>query len=186
MPSPSGTRVLGDQCSGQSSGPAKNGRAEATRRRLAQPPRARGWCREGWGGAGRESQPDRGCVSPRGVTGPGEPPPTSVPGVDRAGASADVRAVGNRWHRIPSMVAGRAMHNLCGNVCPARTGPPEGPSSPSEDRDLPRLARLCVKIAICETQLRQLRQVSGGASDAVRARRADAVPIVGRVRAPNR
>ena len=45
---------------------------------------------------------------------------------------------------------------LCGNVRPARTGPPEGPTFPSEDRD--RLA-LCVKFAgqtrECETALRE-------------------------------
>ena len=53
-----------------------------------------------------------------------------------------------------------------GNVCPAwalraRTGPLEGQRFPSEDRDLPYLASFGIKIANCETKLRQIRQVSG-------------------------
>ena len=52
-----------------------------------------------------------------------------------------------------------------GNVCPARTGPPEllrrGHISPSEDGDSPSLARCLVKIAIPRQKLRQARQVSG-------------------------
>ena len=36
----------------------------------------------------------------------------------------------------------------CGNVCPARTGLLEGPTFPSEDRDLPYLAGSQVRIAI--------------------------------------
>ena len=37
--------------------------------------------------------------------------------------------------------------NQCGNICPARTGPLEGPTFPSEDRDVPYLARCPVRIA---------------------------------------
>ena len=43
----------------------------------------------------------------------------------------------------------------------ARTGPPEGPGFPLEDRDVPYSTSFHVKIAICETKLRQIRQVSG-------------------------
>ena len=43
----------------------------------------------------------------------------------------------------------------------ARTGPPEGPGFPLEDRDVPYSTSFHVKIAICATKLRQIRQVSG-------------------------
>ena len=50
-----------------------------------------------------------------------------------------------------------------GKVCPARTRRLDGPNGPSEDGrlPLPPLAGRAVNIAICETQLRQMRQVSG-------------------------
>ena len=49
-----------------------------------------------------------------------------------------------------------------GDVCPARMGPlGGGPNPPPEDRDLPDLAGFRVKIAICGTELRQIRRVSG-------------------------
>ena len=47
-----------------------------------------------------------------------------------------------------------------GNVCPARREPLERPNLSLEDREL-HLASWVVKIVICETKLRQIRQVSG-------------------------
>ena len=50
---------------------------------------------------------------------------------------------------------------LCGNVCPARTGPLEGPNFPLEDRDLPYLASCLVKIAIVRQKCAKLCKSQG-------------------------
>ena len=78
-----------------------------------------------------------------------------------------------KW-RNPSHTSTR----LGGNVCPARTGPLEGPNFPPEDRDLPCPASWGVEIAIRGTELRQTGQVSGPTTRIQplrwsRARRAD-------------
>ena len=47
------------------------------------------------------------------------------------------------------------------NVCPARTGPLEGPKLSSEDRDLPYLASFQVKIAIVRQNCTKLGKCQG-------------------------
>ena len=50
---------------------------------------------------------------------------------------------------------------LRGNVCPARTGLPDGPNFPTEDRDLPRLASCLLKIAIVRQNCAKLGKSQG-------------------------
>ena len=62
---------------------------------------------------------------------------------------------------LSTIIRTSPMEGHGGNVCPARTGPLQGPNCLSENRGLPYLAGFLVKIAISETELRQIRQVSG-------------------------
>ena len=58
---------------------------------------------------------------------------------------------------------------LCGNVCPARTGPLEGPNFPSEKRDLPYWANCLVKIVIVRQNCAKLDKSQGSEPNLARS-----------------
>ena len=60
-----------------------------------------------------------------------------------------------------SLEVSPAEDNLCGTVCPACTGPLQGPNFPSEDRDLPYLASHPVRIAIVGQKCTKLGKSEG-------------------------